>query len=169
MVEAAQQALVEDLGRPVEGPVVVGVVRFRGGELLGHAVDRGGGGGDDLLHLVLDAELQQVEGGVGHDLHGQSRVLGALGDAQGRHVEDQVRVADQLLHEGAVADVGLDQADLGGGHGVGQVLRAAALHVVDGDDLGAAFLDQEVDDVGADESGAAGDQDPFAFEIHISP
>ena len=119
--------------------------------------------------MCFDAELQQVEGGVDHDLHGQARVLGALGDAQGRHVKDQVRVADQLLHEAAVADIGLDQTDPSRGHGRGEVLGAAALHVVDGDDFGAAFLHQEVDDVRADESRTAGDQDPFAFEIHISP
>ena len=124
VVEAAQQALVEDLGRPVEGPVVVGVVGFRGRELLRHPVDGGGGGGDDLLHLVFDAQLQEVKGGVDHDLHGVAWVLGALGDAQGGHVKDQVRVADQLLHEGAVADVGLDQADPSGGHGICEVLRA---------------------------------------------
>ena len=51
-VEAAQQALVEGLGGAVEGVVGVGVVALVGRELLGEAVDRGRGRGDELAHAL---------------------------------------------------------------------------------------------------------------------
>ena len=54
-VEAAQQALVEGLGGSVEGVVGVRVVGLVGGELLGEAVDRCRGGGDDLANPLASA------------------------------------------------------------------------------------------------------------------
>ena len=110
-VEAAQQALVEDLGGAVERVVGVGVVVLGGREVLGQAVDRGRRGGDDLADVRVDGRLEHVEGAVDEHLEREPRLLGALRDAQRGLVEDDVDAARELAHERAVADVALDDRD----------------------------------------------------------
>ena len=83
------------------------------------------------------------------------RLGGAVGDAQGRLVEDQIAASHQLAHQPPVADVALDQLHAAAAQRIGQVRRPAAHHVVDGDDAAAAGGHQSVDDVRADEPGAA--------------
>ena len=73
-------------------------------------------------------------------------------------MEDAIgpEVAADALDRGEVGDVGGDQPGALG-HGVGDVLPAAGREVVDDRHLVAA-RDQRVDEVRADESGAAADQ-----------
>ena len=90
-VEAAQHALVERLGRAVEGVVVVRVVALGGRELLGQPVHRRRRRGDHLAAPRASAAASSdVEGAVDQHLVGQPRLLGALGDADRGEVEDQV-------------------------------------------------------------------------------
>ena len=161
VVGGAQQALAEALGRAVERAVAGMRLGLRGREGRGHAVDRGRGGVDDLADLLLDAELDEARGRVDHHLDRLARLGGAVGDAQRRLVEDGVAARHQPGHQVAVADVADDELDRARGHGAGEVLGPAPDQVVDHHDLAAAPRDQKIDDVGADEAGPAGDEDPI--------
>ena len=111
VVEGAKQPFVEGLGGPVEGAVVVRILPLRRRKLLGHAVHRCRGCGDDLLDVVLDAQFEQIEGRVHHDFHGQARLGGAMGDAQCSLMKDDIGSLHQRRHQLAVADIALDQAN----------------------------------------------------------
>ena len=69
--KARSMPFVEQLQRAVPGAVVVRVVVLVRREPLRHAVDRGRGGRDDPLDAVTHAEIEQIEGGVGHDLEAE--------------------------------------------------------------------------------------------------
>ena len=88
-----------------------------------------------------------------------------MGDAQRRLVEDGVAAGDEPAHQRLVADVAVDELDLAALQRAGEVADAAADHVVDDDDLAGAEGDELVDDVRADEAGAAGDEDALAGEM----
>ena len=69
------------------------------------------------------------------------------------------------VHQLAVADIALDQPDRPARHAPLEVFRPAAHHVVERDDLDAALVAQQVDDMRADKAGAAGDQNALSLQI----
>ena len=71
-------------------------MRLVGGKHLGEAVDGRRGRGDDPAHPLAQGGLDHVVGAVDHHLEPEARFLGALGDPQGRLVEDDVDPARQL-------------------------------------------------------------------------
>ena len=112
-MEAAQQALVEDLGRAVER-----VVRVRVVVLVGRELARPGRRPRPTTRrrrfstLACDRRFEDVEGAVDQDLEREPRLLGALGDADRGLVEDDVdAVASARATQLAVADVALDEPD----------------------------------------------------------
>ncbi len=169
-VEGAQQALVEDLGRPVQGVVVVRVVVLGRREDLGEAVDGGGGRGDHLADADLGGRLDHVEGAVHHDLQGEPGLGGALGDPDRGQVEEQVGArVEELAQQGAVADVAVHHPQLPGGGdlaGVREVGLPAPDEVVEHDHLAGAALDQLVHHGGADGAGPAGHQAAGALDLY---
>jgi len=83
-------------------------------------------------------------------------------------VEHDVRATRQAVDECGVADVALVDLDALAAHGAREVLAAAADEVVDDDDAGGACFERLVGDVGADEAGAAGDEDAGAVEVGLT-
>src|SRR5207244_2318689 len=90
LLEAAEELLVEALAGTVQGAVGGEVVAFWGRKLLGHPVDGGRRGSDETADTGGDGGFEDVEGGVYHDLDSETGLLRALGDADGRLVEDDV-------------------------------------------------------------------------------
>ena len=88
-----------------------------------------------------------------------------MGDPKRRLVEDDIAAADQPAHQHGVADVALDQGHPAARQRGGEIADAAAHHVVDHGHLADAFAEQQVDDMRADEAGAAGDQNPGTTQI----
>ena len=119
------------------------------------------------MHELLDPVLQRdVEEGLGADHVGHHEVGGAqdgpVDVRLGGEVHDRVDVADEVLHEGPVEDVALDEAQavvLGDGSEVREVARVGQL-VEDDDGLGFLAAPGAAQDgahvVGADEARAAG-------------
>src|SRR5690606_6266933 len=113
LVETAQEGFVIDLGGAVDGAVVVGMVLFGGGVNVGGAQHRGGGGGDDFLNAGVHCGFEHVEGAGGENVMGKTRFFGALGDADCGLVEENVDAGHGLGDFGSVADVALDNGDIG--------------------------------------------------------
>jgi len=93
---------------------------------------------------------------------------GAVNVGLGREVDDGVRLSSQLPHQRLVGDVSLDEAvavargrvvreaaEVGGVTGIGEL--------VDHDEVVIGGSEAPMREVGADEAGPAGDQDPHAF------
>ena len=155
-MKAAEQPFVEYLGRAVERAVVVGVVALGGGEPVGHAVDRGRGSRHDLGDLGLHGLLCHVERAIDQDFEGQTRILGALRDADGGLMEDDVDTLHDFGEELAVADVAFDHGDEAARNGASDVFSSAPDEVIEDDDFFRRALNQQVGDVGADQAGATG-------------
>ena len=167
VVVRAQQALEHDLRSAVPGAVVVGVVIFGRREGVGEAEDRGGGGGEHLLHAGLVGGVDDVERAVVHHFHGFARIGGAGGDADGGHVDDRVHAFGDLVDQVLVADVALDELDALVLERVLEVAGRAAGHVVQDHDLGRLLVrEQLVDRGGADEACAPRHQDFRTFDLH---
>ena len=149
-VEAAQQALVEGLGRAVERVVGVRVMAFGGGELFREPVHRCRRRGDDLADARVRGGLDDLVGAVNEDLKSEPRLRGALGDPDGRLVEHQVDPGHESGHQRAVPDVALDDPDGPRAERPGEVLPPAPDEVVEDDDLGGAGRDELVHDGRAD-------------------
>ena len=125
------------------------------------AVDAHARGDDELAHRPFGERVQQHRRAEGV----RGRVLGllvhALTDADpGREVDDGIDALERAADDILAAHVAGEQLDVGA-----QVLRAVALvHLVDQHVERAhrvAGGEQLVREVGADEAGAAGDQDAF--------
>ena len=95
----------------------------------------------------------------------QARVLGALRDADGGLVEDDVDALHRLGQQRAVADVASTSATGPVRSGAGEVVVPAADEVVERRRSRRTLVDQPVDDVRADQPGAAGDQDRGTFAV----
>ena len=110
------------------------------------------------------------------DLGVERRVVDARPDAGAcGQVDDRVRVdlLDDPIDRLAVADVELDQAATGAPAGRGQVRALARLgiegvEVVDDDDLGSVGQ-EPIDEVRADEAGAAGHERAHPSFLQPSP
>ena len=80
-------------------------------------------------------------------------------------MEHSISAVDEFGHQLRVANVADDDLDLARDrHRVGEILGPSAYHVVDDNDLGAARIDEQIDDVRADEAGAAGDEHTLALQ-----
>ena len=136
----------------------------------GGAVDLGGGDVDHPLDPIL-----VLQDGVGHDLGAHH--VGLEEDpvvvdrpghvALGREVDHRVALADQGVHELAIADVAVPEAQAALAvvarlHVLlGKVLHVARVreHVEHHDLVIGVLLEDVADEVAANETGAAGDQD----------
>ena len=119
---------------------------------LGVAVDLGGRG-EDEAGAVLLRQAEHVVGAVGADLERVQRQAQVVDRARRRgHVVDEV---DLLLDEQRLGDVVLEEPELGR-LDVLDVLQRAGVEVVDADHP-VALVEQVVAEVGAEESGSAGD------------
>ena len=118
------------------------------------AIDGGGGSQDDLADLRGGGGFEHVEGAGGVQLDALARPEHGFRDRDhGGQVEHLVDPAQGLVELGTVEDRAFDQAVLK----ADEVAAMTAAEVVEDDDLGAAL--EMLDDVGADEAGAAGDED----------
>lgn len=130
-------------------------------------------GGDVVVtDVVLPTGLDQGEGPLDVGLDERRRVdQGVVVVALGGVVNHGVGLADQLVDQVSVTDVADDQlhlvlrqaGDVGRVTGVGQLVE-------DGDvfNLG-VVVDQEVNEVGADEAAAPGDDDVLECFLHGRP
>jgi hypothetical protein len=124
-------------------------------ELLGAAVDRRRGSADDATGAGVarrdeDGERATDVGPVGIE----GLLDGPEHGSMGGEMEDDLAACDRTRHGRRVGDLAFDQ----GGGGM-EVLREAGGEVVEHHHVGAR-LDQRVDEVRADEPGAACDQSP---------
>src|SRR6266540_647407 len=168
LVEAPQQLLPGYLGRPVEQVVVEWMVLV-GRQVEGVAVDRGRGRRDDFLHPGVDAALEDVEGPHHVDLEALARPLLTLPQPHRGLVKHAVDALERLLDRALVTEVALDQPYVAAAHRHLEVLRPAANQAIEHDHLARPSLHQLVDDVGADEPGAAGDQRSLTLNFHALP
>ena len=165
VVVGAEQPFAERLGRPVQGAVVVRVVLLARREHLGHAIDGSRGRHDDLADVRFLALLDEIERRLDHHVECRARLGRTVGDAQRGLVKDRIAARNDVGEQLRIADVAYDDADFRARcEGTLEILRPAAHHVVDDNDLRTAGFDQEIDDVRADETGAAGNQDALALE-----
>ena len=119
------------------------------------AVDPGGRAVDDAADLGAAGGLEHVEGAARVDLLGEDRVGEDVGDVGDRgEVDDGVAVAHRQVEVGRVGDAA--------GEGLDLQRRVVGRGAEIEDPRRDAAIEQPVDDVGADEAAAAGDQDPHA-------
>ncbi len=78
-----------------------------------------------------------------------------LGDAQRGLVEDRIAAGDERLHRRRVPDIALDQAYAVAGERTGEIVAPPAHHIVDDAHLRRTGLQQQLDDMRADEARAA--------------
>ena len=139
---------------------------FRSRKLIGQTVDRGRGRRDHFLDLGRDRRFQHVERAVRQHLQGQPRLFGALRDADGGLVEDDVDSPHGLRQRGGVANIPVDDPDEARRQCPFQVLHSAAHEVVDDDDLAGAPRDQLIRDMRADQARAASNENAFTLKFH---
>lgn len=149
------------LGGSVQGNGHQGTVGFGSGYLLGFPVHRGGGGETDGGYVLAAHLFQQIVGGQDVLLQVHVGILGSPA---------HVGVGGQMVHhvdalDGLTDVVGIEQVSL---HQFQTLLQAvsdefssARRKVVQADHV-VSLLHEGVDEVTADETGAAGDQDVHA-------
>ncbi len=141
-------------------------VAVGGAEGGAFGVDGLRGGDDDFLdgELVVADELEHLGGAEGVD----QDVLGHFGHVAtvGCLVEDDVDVLERGEHGVGVLDFAL--AELSGGVDPGGFAEfvGVGLEVVEDAD-GVAVAEEEVDEMGADEAGAAGDEGALSVRGHV--
>ncbi len=139
-----------------------GAHRLALGQLAVGPVDRRRRRDDDVEVAGAAGRLEHLERAGGVGVVGGHRVEHRPGDrGQGAEVHDGARALTRGVERGGVEDRSLEQADAG----ALEVGAAAGRQVVEGDDLvdvGAG--EQLAAEVGADEAGAAGDDD-----LHVDP
>ena len=167
VVKRAEHPLVGDLCGPVQGAIVVGMMRFGSGEDFGHAVDRGRRGGDDFLDPRLNARLEHVQRAVDQHLHALAGLLGALGDADGGLVKHAVDAVEIRPDAREAANVLFDQLDPAASERRLDVPACSAGQIVHEQDADGRLLGQQpVCQGGPDQSASAGDQNCLAGKIH---
>ncbi len=166
--QGAEHALAEQLRGPVKGAIRMGMVPLRGGKRLGLAIDRGGRSVDELLHARLDRQTGEFKGGVHHRLDAEAGLLGAVGDPQSCLMEHNIGVRHEPAHQLRVADVAFQKRHFGARQRRRQILPASADEIVQRQDAAAILAGQTVDDVRADESGAARHQYSFTGQARQS-
>jgi len=156
--EVLREELVDVLGDGVgrkRGADVVLDLRER----LGIAVGGGGGRVDDVLDAGLVRGVEDVDRARDVDVGGQRRVVdGQRHRAERGVVQDVAGAGDRLLAGVHRADVVLDEGEARVAQERRDVFALAGGKVVEDDDV-VVLREEPLDQVGADESGAAGDQD----------
>jgi len=123
------------------------------------AVHAGGGTEDETLATGVAGGEEEVEGAGDIDVVGERWIGDGAWDAGQRgEVEDVADAGNGAPAVVGVAEVAFDEFDVGG-EGA-EVVAFAGEEVVEDAD-GFAVADEVLGDVGADESGAAGDEESF--------
>ena len=128
------------------------------------AVYARGGREDDLLHTRVAGRLEHVERADDIDVEAPARIVSAGVERQHRGVEEPVDTVEHLGQALAVTDVAGLEADPAARERVGE-MRLAWIEV-EHDNLGGTRRQEPVDDVGADEAGTAGDEEPVTWDLH---
>ena len=102
--------------------------------------------------------VEDVEVADDVDLERRARVVDALAQPERGEQEDVVGAMHQLRDQLGVEDRALDELDAVVLERAGEAVGLAAHEVVEHDDLLHGLVDQLVDDVRADETGAAYDE-----------
>ena len=110
------------------------------------------------------ALLDEIEGGLDHDVERGTRFCRALCDAQRCLMEHGIDPSDQFGHETRVADIAGNKIDLTVRNGVREIFRTSANHVIDDDNLVTSRIDEKVRDVRPNKTRAARDQHALALE-----
>src|SRR5689334_10340389 len=87
-------------------------------------------------------------------------------DAECRLVEDDIGRLHQCFHQLAIAYVAVNQSHRPAPERATKILRPASDHVVDSNNFNAAFVAEQINDVGSDEACAAGDQNALSLELN---
>src|SRR5579884_437267 len=77
-------------------------------------------------------------------------------------MEDDGRAFDERFHQRMVADVPFDEPYVARSQRTGEIVHPAADQIIDSDHIRAAALDQEIDNMRADETGASSHEHAFA-------
>ena len=125
------------------------------------------------VHLV-GGDVVQPDAGPAYRLEDRERadqvgpderrrvVEGVVVVRLGREVHHRVVLGDQRLHDGGVGHVADDQPDPVGGRPSSAAAAGGVGQLVEHRDLGVGVRDEVVDEVGADEAGAPGDEESIA-------
>ena len=73
--------------------------------MICEAVDRGAGGGDQLIHTAGLGGLHHIEASVAHHAESGPRIGCTGGDAKGGHVDDGIHPLCRRQHCVGIADV----------------------------------------------------------------
>ncbi len=118
---------------------------------------------EEALDAALAGGFEQDEDAVDVGLDEGARVHERAVDVRlGGEVDDGVGVTHRLFNLGGVADVALNEAVAGVVLDVAQVVEVAGVgELVEVDDIVVVMAQEPAHEVGADEAGAAGDEDGF--------
>src|SRR5262249_30817694 len=164
-VEAAQQALVENLRRTIYGAIVVGVMIFSGRKFFRHSVDGSGRGSHHAPDVFLDACLQNVEGSFAHDLESKPRIFGTLRDTDRGLMKYQIDAASQFSDQGCISDVALDYLQQTAGKRPTEIVSGPAREVVQDDDLSDSLVDQLIRYMRSDQPCTTGNEYPTILQL----
>src|SRR5882672_9584310 len=113
----------------------------------------------------MNAELEQIESRLHHDLNRQTWLGRTMGYSQRRLVKDYVGCLRERRQQVAVADIAMYQTNRSSRRRALQVFGPSANHVVQGNDFDTALVAQQIDDVGADESSSASHQNALSLQM----
>src|SRR5258708_30431863 len=139
------------------------------GKFIRQAVNRSGRCRDDLFHIVRNCSFKNVESAIGQNFESQTRLLGALGDGTGGHVEDKVDPVHDFAQVLGIANVTFNDLYVAIGHGPAKIIAPASHEIIEDYDFRIAVANKLVRYVRADEPGASRDQDAFCLKfVHES-
>lgn len=170
----AHQQVRARLGGAVRGARAVGRLLGEAGRVVQRQVAVDLVGGDVVVaHAVLPAGLDEGVGALDVGLEERGRVGdGVVVVGLGGVVDHGVGLGDQAVDQGGVADVAHDELDAVRGQPRDVLGVARVGQLVEDGDVDAGVLARDVvDEVGADEAAAAGDDDALGLEgklIHTS-
>ena len=117
-----------------------------------------------MLHARLARGVVDVEGAVDIDLEALARILSAGVERQDGRVEEPVHAGEDGRQPLTIADIARFEAYTTALECIAE-MRIARIEI-EHDDLGGIGGEQPVDDVGADEAGASGDEEPVSWDLH---
>lgn len=165
----AHQQVGGRLGGAVRGARAVGRLLGEAGRVVQRQVAVDLVGGDVVVaHAVLPASLDEGVGALDVGLEERARVGdGVVVVGLGGVVDHGVRLGDQAVDERGVAYVAHDELDAVRGEPRDVLGVAGVGQLVEHGDVDARVLAHDVvDEVGADEAAAAGDDDPLKIDLH---
>jgi hypothetical protein len=96
---------------------------------------------------VPDRRFEHVLGAPDHNLDGSDGLFRALSDAQRGLVADNVHAHDKAVHERGITDVANGQFDLAAGQRSGEVVKSAAVELIQDHNPGSSGGQNLVDNV----------------------